>query len=117
MNKDTFEKIILNLQLAQKRSRELYKLGLDLMQIEETYEVVIDELFRAAFNTDQLEWINWFLYERDGLRGDIDKAYKTVGKKKVEICHHIDSLWETIQEYEYDAQKDWDKRWPGRDKA
>jgi|APCry1669188879_1035177.scaffolds.fasta_scaffold301552_2 hypothetical protein len=108
MNKDTFEKIILNLQLAQKRSRELYKLGLDMMQYDENYEVVIDELFRAAFNEEQFEWINWYLYEREGLRGEINKAYKIVGKKKVQVCHTIDSLWETV--CEAGQQKDFDNR-------
>jgi len=49
MTKKSFTKIILNLQLARKRSRDLYKLGIDLMQYDESYEHVIDELFRAAF--------------------------------------------------------------------
>ena len=96
MNKQSFEKIILNLQAAHKKSCELYKLGIDLMQYDENYEFVIDELFKASFNPDQRGWIDWFLYE--GLRGKTKKAYKKVGRKKVEICHTIDSLWETVHE-------------------
>jgi hypothetical protein len=99
MTKQSFEKIILNLQTAHNRSREMYKLGVDLMHYEENYEKVVDELFRAAFNPDQLEWVDWFLYEREGFDGKINKAWKKVGRKKVEICYDIDSLWETIQEY------------------
>lgn len=99
MTKQSFEKIILNLQTARNRSREMYKLGVDLMHYEENYEKVVDELFRAAFNPDQLEWVDWFLYEREGFDGKINKAWKRVGRKKVEICYDIDSLWETIQEY------------------
>jgi len=98
MNKQSFEKIILNLQAARKRSHEMYKLGVDLMNYEENYEHAIDELFRAAFNADQLVWIDWYLYEREGSGGKILKAHKKVGRKKVEICHTIDSLWETINE-------------------
>jgi len=98
MTKLSFEKIILNLQAARKRSREMYKLGVDLMNYEENYEHAIDELFRAAFNTDQLGWIDWYLYEREGMSGKINKAYKKVGRKKVEICHAIDSLWETVND-------------------
>jgi hypothetical protein len=108
MNKQSFEKIILNLQAARKRSREIYKLGIDLMNYEENYEHVIDELFRAAFNTEQLGWIDWFLYERESAGGKTLKAHKKVGRKKVEICHTIDSLWETVQEYS--AKGDWEKR-------
>jgi hypothetical protein len=99
MTKQSFEKIILNLQVARKKSRELYKLGIDLMQYDENYEHSVDEFFRATFNADQLGWIDWYLYEREGMDGKINKATKKVGRKKVEICHTIDSLWETIQEY------------------
>jgi len=99
MNKQSFEKIILNLQLVHKKSRELYELGVDLMQYDENYEFVIDELFKATFNEEQRGWIDWFLYEREGMYGIINQAHKIVGKKKVEICYDIDSLWETVQEY------------------
>ena len=111
MNKKQFEKVIFNIQLAQKRSWEINKLGLDLMDFEGTYQTVIDELFRAAFNEEQVGWIDWFLYEKEGIRGEINKAYKTVGKKKVEICHTIDSLWETV--CEAGQQKDFDSRLGG----
>jgi hypothetical protein len=98
MNKKSFEKIILNLQAARKRSNELYKLGVDL-DYDERYEDVIDEFFQETFNADQLGWIDWYLFERVNFSGKIKKAWKKVGRKKVEICHTIDSLWETIQEY------------------
>ena len=96
MTKQQFEKIILNLQLAHKKSRELYKLGVDLMEYDESYEFVIDELFKASFNEDQRGWIDWYLYERESPSGKILKAHKKVGRKKVEICHTIDSLWEEV---------------------
>lgn len=98
MTKHSFEKIILNLQVARKRSHELYKLGIDLMQYDENYEHVVDEFFRTSFNADQLGWIDWYLYEREGMDGKINKAWKKVGRKKVQICHTIDSLWETVNE-------------------
>jgi len=100
MNKQSFEKIILNLQMAHKKSRELYKLGVDLMSYDQNYEFVIDELFNASFNEDQRRWIDWFLYERESItgKGKNNKAWKKVGRKKVEICHTIDSLWETVHE-------------------
>ena len=114
MTFETFEKIILKLQLALKRDREIYRLGVEMTQVTDEYHFIIDTLLREAFNDDQIGWIDWYLYERPSLtgKGKPNKAYKTVGKKKVEICHTIDSLWETIQEYT--PQAEWDKRWPGR---
>lgn len=110
MTKETFEIIILKLQLAFKRSDELYKLGIDMSKVTDEYHFIIDELFRNVFNDEQIGWIDWYLYEKPSLteRGKPNKAYKTVGKKKVEICQTIDSLWHTIQEYT--SQAEWDKR-------
>jgi len=116
MTKELFEEIILKLQLMHEKGRKTYDLGIDLMEYTEPYERVIDVLLKSHFNNEQIGWIDWYLYERPSLlkNGKPNKAYKAVGKKKVEICHTIDSLWETIQEYT--PQAEWDKRWPGREK-
>lgn len=108
MTKETFEKIILLKQLTLKRSRELYKLGVDLMQIEESHEKIIDTLLREVFNEEQIGWIDWFLYEREGMRGDILEAHDADGNQ---ICHTIDSLWETV--CEAGQQADFDNRLGG----
>ena len=117
MTKELFEEIILKLQLMHERGRKTYDLGIDLMEYTEPYERMVDVLLKSHFNDEQIGWIDWYLYERPSLtgKGKPNKAYKTVGKKKVEICHTIDSLWETIQEYT--PQAEWDKRWPGREKT
>jgi hypothetical protein len=111
MDKEAFQNIILKLQLTQLRSQQLYKLGVDLMEIEEPYQGVIDILFNSCFNGEQMGWIDWFLYERVGINGKILKATKKVGRKKVEICHTIDSLWETV--CEAGQQDDFDNRLGG----
>jgi hypothetical protein len=108
MTKQQFEEVILKLQLTQLRSQQLYKLGVDLMEIEEPYHNVIDILFSSCFNDEQMGWIDWFLYERVGINGKILKATKKVGRKKVEICYDIDSLWETV--CEAGQQNDFDNR-------
>jgi hypothetical protein len=101
MTKEIFEEIILKLQLMSQKSIKLYELGIDSMEYTEPYERIIDLLFQSYFNKDQLGWIDWFLYERPSLtkKDKPNQAWKTVDGKQVEICHTIDSLWETIQEY------------------
>ena len=103
MNKETFEEVILKLQLMRKKSHKLYDLGIDLMEYTEPYERIIDLLFKSHFNDDQLGWIDWFLYERPSLteKGQYNKAWKTDKEtgEQIEICYDIDSLWETIREY------------------
>lgn len=113
MTKETFQKIILKTELVHRKAYELYKLGIDLTTHEEDYLIIIDELMREAFNEEQLGWIDWYLYERESLtrKGKPNKAWKTVGKKKVEICYDIDSLWETV--CESGQQADFDNRLGG----
>ena len=121
MNKETFEEVILKLQLMQEKGHQIYALGIDIMEYTEPYQRIIDLLFKSHFNKEQIRWIDWYLYERPSLtkKGKTNQAWKTDNKtgEKVEICYDIDSLWETIQEAKDDPQKDWDKRWPGRKKA
>jgi hypothetical protein len=103
MNKELFEEIILKLQMMHEKNHALYKLGIDMLDFTEPYDRIIDILFKSYFNDDQLKWIDWFLYERPSLteRGKPNQAFKTDNKtgEQIEICHTIDSLWETIQEY------------------
>lgn len=96
MNKELFEEIILKLQLMHEKNHALYKLGIDMLDFTEPYERIIDILFKSYFNKDQLGWIDWFLYERKTPSGEILEAHDANGNQ---ICHHIDSLWETIQKY------------------
>ena len=101
MNKSTFSTIVLKLQLAFKRNDELYKLGVEMSQVTDTYHFIIDELMRSCFNEEQLGWIDWYLYERPSLieRGKYNQAWKTLKDgTKEEICYDIDSLWETVCE-------------------
>jgi hypothetical protein len=99
MDKETFSNIILKLQLAFKRNDELYKLGVELSQVTDTYHFIIDELMRSCFNEEQLGWIDWYLSERENFSGKIKKAWKTLKDgTKEEICYDIDSLWETVCE-------------------
>jgi hypothetical protein len=102
MDITTFEKIILKLQLAHARSEKIHDLGIDLLEFEQPYQFIIDELFKEIFNQKQMGWIDWYLYERPSLtkKGSTNKAWKTDSKtgEKIEICYDIPSLWEEVCE-------------------
>ena len=103
ITKDTFERLILNLQKQMLLESKAYKLGLDLMEFTSSYSTCINDLLRSIFNEEQLGWIEWFLYERPSLvkDGDENKAWKTLEDgTKEEICYDIDSLWKELQEIE-----------------
>lgn len=108
MTKDTFQILILELQLAHKKHGELYKLGVDLLAIQDPLYTVIDQLLNEVFNEEQYNWINWFLYERESHNGEILEAHDADGNP---ICFDIDSLWETVMEA--GQQADFDNRLGG----
>jgi len=102
MKKETFEEVIIKLQLMQEKTHKLYDIGIDIMEYKEPYEGIIDLFFKSHFNNEQIRWINWYLYEIPSLtrNGLPNQAWKTDNEtgEKIKICHTIDSLWETIQE-------------------
>ena len=97
MSYEQFEKLIKNLEKCRERSHSLYQLGVDLMDYDETYQEIISTLMTYAFDVEGKDWIDWYLYEKPGLgNGEPLKAFD---KDNNEICHNIESLWETIKPY------------------
>jgi hypothetical protein len=92
-----FEKLINDIQKCRDRSSALYDLGIDLMDYNDTYHEIISSLLLETFNVEGKDWIDWYLYERPSFSGKEPlKAFDLDGK---EICHNIESLWETVKEY------------------
>lgn len=96
MNFEAFKKLIETIQNINERSHTLYQLKIDLMDYDEDYQNVISTLMDAVFTEEGTDWIDWYLYERVSHNGEILKAYEKDGS---EICHNIESLWETVKPY------------------
>ena len=98
MTKKVFEELIFTLQSISYNSHKAYGLGIDLIDFAEPYHKAINLLFKSCFNQKQIDWIDWYLYERKMISSNY-KAWKAnPDGTEEEICHTIDSLWETIQE-------------------
>lgn len=92
-----FEKIIQNLEKCRERSHAMHDLGIDLMNYDDIYHEIIGTLQLLVFGDCGKDWIEWYIYERPSFGGKEPlKAFDTDGK---EICHNIESLWETVKEY------------------
>ena len=81
---------LLNLMDADnERTREAYKLGIDLTEFRESAQEVIDLLLKHVFDEHQYETLSWWMYERDfGRREDLQMWDKD-GK---EICRTVEEL-------------------------
>jgi hypothetical protein len=95
MKLEVFERIIKSLQSQTEKSVGLYRLGVDLFEYEEGYVEALTLMLRAYYGEEGEDWISWFVYERLGLDGKVNKAWD---KNKKEICYDIPSLWKHVEE-------------------
>lgn len=99
MDKETFIKIIKNIELAEKNTLLYDKFGIDLYEGE--YSVVdplfqtIDLFFSAIYTKIGVDWINWFMYEKDFGKDENMKAYAL----NVEICRNVEELYNLVNQY------------------
>ncbi len=94
MNYEQFKTVIETLEKVRDRSHSIYQLGVDLMNYDEFYHIVISTLLESTFTEEGKGWIDWYLYERPSFNGKLNLATDANGN---EICHNIESLWETVK--------------------
>jgi hypothetical protein len=92
-----FEKLIQNLEKCRERSHSMHDLGIDLMSYDDIYHEVISALLLSIFGDCGKDWIDWYLYEKPGFTEK--EPLKAFDENNNEICHNIESLWETVKEY------------------
>jgi hypothetical protein len=96
MNFKEFKEVIELLKKVSDRSHNIYKSGVDLLDYDEDFHKAITILMKSIFEEEGYDWISWYLYERDGFNGKTLSANDVDGN---EICHNIESLWETVKPY------------------
>ena len=95
MKFEVFERIVTQIQNQQERSFAINKLGIDLITYDEEYSEVIHLLLSAYYGEVGRDWIDWYLYERDSLSGEINQAWDQDNNP---ICYDIPSLWKEVEE-------------------
>lgn len=95
MKLEVFSQIINLIQVQQEKSHLLYKIGVDTMQYEEDFQSAISLLIKAYYGEVGADWIEWYLYEREGVGGSINDATDGDGNP---ICYDIPSLWKHVEE-------------------
>jgi hypothetical protein len=95
MKLEVFERIITQIQHQRDRSFAANKLGIDLISYEEDYSEIIHLLLSAYYGEEGRDWIDWYLYERDSLSGEVNQAWDKDGNP---ICYDIPSLWKQVEE-------------------
>lgn len=109
-----FEKFKEIIDLMVKSSSNLHKsfdIGLDLIEFTEDYSQTIRLLWMNLLTDEGIEWLDWFLYEKDYIhdgigRSDIN-AYSTIhneltkDEEKIEIVEDLEGLYKYLLENNY----------------
>lgn len=74
-NTELFKKYIAGLRKLETIEIALGKLGVDIMSLTDIYLDVYTPVLNMAFNAEQLEQIDWWLYDSPkGINGNPEKA-------------------------------------------
>ncbi len=95
MKFEVFEELIITLKKCEEQSFAANQLGIDLIEYDTPFSHATWLAIRAHYGKEASDWIEWFLYERESLTGNINQAWDEHGN---EICHTIESLWQVVEE-------------------
>ena len=81
---------LLNLMDADnKKIRDAYRLGIDLIEFTESAQEVVNTLLKHVFDEHQYETLSWWMYEKDyGRRADLQMWDKDGN----EVCRTVEEL-------------------------
>ena len=81
---------LLNLMDADnKKIRDAYRLGIDLIEFTESAQEVVNTLLKHVFDEHQYETLSWWMYEKDfGRREDL-QMWDADGS---EVCRTVEEL-------------------------
>jgi hypothetical protein len=92
MTLETFTTLIEGIRTQIKKTQDLYIHGVDLLAYnDDYYKEVVQPLMLEAFGKEGVDWIDWYIYEKDG-REDL-KAWDKEGN---EFGHNIESLYKEV---------------------
>ena len=97
MKYEVFSKVLSCIKELDEKSQKLYGVGIDLLNFTEPYSQAIWHLFGAYYGKSGKDWIEWFIYEKDGRKGIT--AHNSRGE---EICKTEKELWKIIEKEKTD---------------
>lgn len=89
MTFETFNEILTLMRNHSEKEDQAYKINIVLYDFNDDHCKVINILLKEIFGQENLDWIEWFLYEK----GDNNKAYDG---NNIEICKDIKELWDIV---------------------
>jgi len=83
-----------------KLKNKLYKLKIDVLDSFESQDSLIELLWGNILTPEGMDWLSWFLYEKDAISGKLRKDLNAWDGSK-EICKDVKSLYEYLLKSNY----------------
>lgn len=96
-----FKECIGNLIVMHQRTSEAYNLKIDIIDYHEPYEKAIYMLWDQILTEPGLDWLSWYLYEKNGISGKPRKDLTAYDENKKEICKNLKNLHSFLVENSY----------------
>lgn len=98
MKWESFEKIMLTYKKALEDMHALYEIGLNLSEgkydIMSHFYVLFNETMGIEYNSQGVDWIDWYIFETDWQQ---KKEYEAYNEKKELIAQDLPGLWELLE--------------------
>jgi hypothetical protein len=96
MTYENFKQII-DLQVAHhKRIHDLCLLKVDLIETFFEQQKVVELLWESVLTADGYDWLCWYLYEKDGIKGKPRQNLSAWDENKNEICKDLKGLYDYL---------------------
>lgn len=92
MTFEAFQQAILLLKKDSERSHKLYKLGMDIFNVQDELHEVITILFKSHYSKEGEDMISWWLWE------STEKFLYDKDGNKINDLTKIEDLWKYIEE-------------------
>ena len=95
-------KTLADLMVAQNQKvSAAYKLNIDLLDFNNSQDVLISNLWSCILTDHGKDWFDWFMYEKDYIHsGKVNKEL-TAFDGTVEICKDLKGLYNYLVENNY----------------
>jgi hypothetical protein len=101
MTYERFEEIISLMVKHYERINKAYEAKIDLLEFDDEIQKAILLLWESVLTSNGVDWLSWFLYEKDYIHGNLREDLKAWDENKEEICKDLPGLYEYLTKSGY----------------
>ncbi len=101
MEYEKLEKYINLLSEQDKKVKKAYSAGVDILDFTDQYHTLFRMLWEEILTPEGLDWLEWFLWEKDAISGEPRKDMNAWDENKNPICEDLKGLYEYLRVNNY----------------